>query len=117
MVKVIDVVLRENKEKGKQFACLIVQGDIVPLQSMTTGKFYLSAKKASVATTFDEDTARGLIGTQIPGKIERVQTDPYDLVVEGGEVLTLNYRFEYLPESVPSPTVPMHVVRDQELVA
>ena len=47
------------------------------VQSLDTGKFYATARKASVTSTFNEETAKGLIGTKMPGVIKRVESDPY----------------------------------------
>ena len=40
-------------------------------------RYYATAKKATVSTTFDEETCKGLIGTQMPGKISKIKTEPY----------------------------------------
>lgn len=100
MVQVVDYRVRLNK-KGESFISLSLQGDLVMVQSLETGRFYATAKKCSITSTFDEETAKTLIGRQIPGSIQRVESDPYEYTIEStGEVITLTHRYEYLPEQV-----------------
>ena len=77
------------------------------VQSLDTGKFYATARKASVTSTFTEDTAKGLIGTKMTGVIKRVESDPYDYTVaETGEIIKLAHKYEYQPEFVPVNSLP-----------
>lgn len=116
-VRIIGYNVRKNKE-GKEFIALDLQGDLVMVQSTETGRFYATAKKCSITSTFTEEVAKTLLGKEISGRIERVQCEPYEYTVEEtGEVITLFHRYEFYPEGVPAPVVPMHVVKDQELVA
>jgi hypothetical protein len=104
MVTVKNYALRESKE-GNPFVSLELQGDLEMVQSMETGRFYATARKCSVTSTFDETTAKGLIGKQIPGSIKRVETDTYEYTVpETGEMILLAHRWEYVPEEMPSPS-------------
>lgn len=77
---------------------LQVQGSVEMVQSKETGRFYATAPKCKVSCTFDEQTAKSLIGEQMPGKIAKVMCDPYEYVSENGEVLNLSHRWEYKPE-------------------
>lgn len=114
MVKIIGYHFRKNSE-GKEFITLDLQGDIVMVQSLETGRFYATAKKCSITSTFNEQTAKELIGQQVPGRIERVKCDPYDYTVENtGEVISLAHRYEYFPDGVPAPVIEMHPVRESE---
>jgi hypothetical protein len=116
MVRVVNYHVRQTKD-GKPFVALELQGDLVMVQSMETGRFYATAKKCTITSTFNEEVAKTLIGEQIPGRIERVACDPFDFTVpESGEVITLNHRWEYFPDGVPAPIIEMHSV-NQELVA
>ncbi len=84
--------------EGDEFYMLIVQGGVESVQSKETGRFYLTAKKATVSSTFDEQTCKSLIGTKIPGAVERVKVDPYSYVIEEtGEEVELSHRYEYNP--------------------
>lgn len=87
------------KDDGTSFFVLELQGGIEMTQSKTTGMFYATAKKAIIPSTFDEATCKGLIGTQIPGSIEKQECEPYEYVVqETGEEIILSHRWVYLPE-------------------
>ncbi|MEJ7820933.1 MAG: hypothetical protein WKF85_01355 [Chitinophagaceae bacterium] len=98
MVKIIGTKQSQNTD-GKPFVSLKVQGGIEAVQSQQTGKVYLTARTCYVATTFDESTAELLIGTQLPGTVQRVLSEPYDYTVkETGEVIRLSHRYEYTLE-------------------
>ncbi len=102
MVRIISYKTRQ-KEDGTEFYLLEVQGGIEMIKSQTTGQYYATAKKATVSTTFDEDTCRGLIGTEFPGKVVKIKTEPYSYTIkDSGEVITLEHRFIYLPDDVDS---------------
>jgi hypothetical protein len=98
MVTIVDFVKRQNKA-GDDFYALILQGGIELVKSQDTGRWYATAKKASITSTFDEDFCRGLIGQQIQGSVQRVSCEPYEFTVKDtGEVLTLTHRWVYLKE-------------------
>ena len=98
MVTVINYSLKKGKE-GKPFVSLELQGDMEMVQSMETGRFYATAKKCSVTSTFNEETAKTLIGKQIPGTIQRIETESYEYTVpETGEVILLQHTYQYVPE-------------------
>jgi hypothetical protein len=99
MVRIVDVLPTVNG-KGEEFFMLQVQGSVEMVQSKETGRFYATAPKGRVSCTFDEQTARSLIGEQMPGKIVKVTCDPYEYVTEDGEILQLSHRWEYTPEGV-----------------
>ena len=81
---------------GEEFYGLIVQSGAMPVKSKATGRIYLTAKTAFVATTFDEQTANSMIGQEFEGTIKRVETDPYEYTIEEtGEVIQLSHRWEY----------------------
>ena len=98
MVTVVDFKERVNRN-GEPFYALILQGGIELVKSQETGNFYATAKRASISSTFDELTCKGLIGQQITGSIQRVKVDPYEFTVkETGEIITLAHRWVYLKE-------------------
>jgi transcription initiation factor TFIIIB Brf1 subunit/transcription initiation factor TFIIB len=98
MVTIVNYALRESKE-GKPFISLQLQGDLELVQSLETGKFYATARRCSMTSTFDEETAKRLIGTKIKGRIKRSQCDAYDYTVpETGEIISLMHTYEYVPE-------------------
>lgn len=98
MVTIVDYSKRVNSE-GKEFNVLILQGGLELVKSQQTGRYYATAKKASLSSTFTEELCKTLIGQQLPGSIMRVECDPYEFTVpETGEILNLNHRWEYLKE-------------------
>jgi len=98
MVTIINYKERQ-REDGTSFFVLEVQGGIEMIKSAKTGLYYASAKRATVSSTFDELTCQALIGTQMPGGINKVACDPYEYTVqESGEIITLSHRNTYQPE-------------------
>jgi hypothetical protein len=74
------------------------------VKSQQTDKFYVTAKKATIPSTFDEVTCKALIGTELPGTIEKMKCDPYEYTIKDtGEVIQLDYRYEYSEEKKPEP--------------
>lgn len=97
MVTITDYKLRESLE-GKAFFALTLQGGVEIVRS-ASGNSYATIKKASMPTTFDEVTCQALVGTQLPGRIEKVETEPYEYTLqETGEVLMLSHRYEYVEQ-------------------
>ena len=112
MTTVIGYSLKENKE-GKKFVNLELQGDIVMVQSQESGRFYATAKKAFISSTFNEKTAIELVGKEIPGRIEKVDCMAYEYTVPTtGEVIVLSHRYEFVPEGQP---IPLRVVKSLKL--
>jgi hypothetical protein len=63
------------------------------------GNTYVTARKTSVSTTFNEMTCNSLIGKELPGQVVKVECDPYEyLNKETGELITLSHTYEYLEE-------------------
>lgn len=105
MVTVIDFETRMNAD-GKPYVALIIQGDVEMVLSKETGKYYATARKASISSTFDASTAKALIGRQMPGTITKEPCTPYDYTNPNtGEVVQLNFRYVYKPEEQPKPQV------------
>ena len=99
MVTISDYRVNVNSE-GKSFCSLILQGDVELVRSRTTSRFYATARKTSITSTFDENTCRQLIGKTIKGSIVKVDCDEYDYIIpESGEVIRLNYNYSYVADS------------------
>lgn len=99
MVRIIGFKQRE-KENGTPFFILELQGGVEMIRSTETGQFYATAKKTYVTSTFDEQTCKALIGTEISGTIVKKEVEPYSYVVkETGEELILTHRWLFVPES------------------
>ena len=80
MVTISDYRVNVNSE-GKSFCSLILQGDVELVKSKTTSRFYATARKTSITSTFDENTCRQLIGKTIKGSIVKVDCDDYDYII------------------------------------
>jgi hypothetical protein len=97
MVSIINYKSATNSA-GEEFFLLQVMGGVESVISQETGRAYLTARKATVSTTFDEVTCQNLIGTKLPGGIEKVETEPYAYTIEAtGEEIQLSHRYVYNP--------------------
>jgi ketol-acid reductoisomerase len=112
MVKVTGVETRKNSE-GQNFTVLVLLGGLDMVKSKETGRFYATARKTTISSTFSEETAKDFVGTKLPGRIEKVECEPYDFVVEGGEVIELDYTWAYNP----SPNTTEEVVMGEHVFA
>lgn len=106
MVTIVDYKARENAA-GENFFVLILQGGIETVVSKVTGKPYITARKASIPCTFDETMAKSLVGSTLPGTVERISCDPYDYTLPSGEVIQLDYTFQYSDKPVSVADVVM----------
>ena len=98
MVKIVNYQKRQTEE-GKAFFVLELQSGIELVLSQQTGQYYATAKKAKITSTFDEETCKALVGTEMRGSIEKVTTDPYEYTIkETGEVTILSHRYVFVPE-------------------
>ncbi|MDP1763821.1 MAG: hypothetical protein Q8L07_08015 [Sediminibacterium sp.] len=108
MLTITDFKIAESKQ-GKEFVSLTLTGGVEFIQSQETGNFYLKGMKCRIPSTLDETSAKALLGTQVPGRIERVGCDSYEYTIkETGEVITLAHTYVYLPE-ITSVLVPNEV--------
>ena len=111
MVRIIDFKTRMSKE-GEPFIALIVQGGISLVKSKETGMYYATSKKASIPSTFDEETAKSLVGQELESSVEQVNCEPYEFAdEETGEIIELDYRWVYLK---PGDTVEQAVKEEQK---
>lgn len=116
MVTVVDYAKRQDSA-GKEFYCLVLNGDLEMIQSQKTGNYWATALKAGITTTFNEAVCKSLIGRTLPGEIQRVEVEPYEFTIEEtGEVITRTHRSKYNPkpltvsteEAVFAPEVAVH---------
>lgn len=108
MVTIINYKERQTEE-GKSFFVLEVQGGIEMVQSQTTGKFYATARKAFVPSTFDEMTCKALIGTQMAGAIVKEECEAYEYVDQAtGEMVVLTHRYAYAQEQAATAQKPIY---------
>jgi hypothetical protein len=116
-VTIVGIKTCQNQE-GKDFIALELQGEPIVSQSAATGKFYITAKRASMPSTFDEVTANALIGTQIPGRIEKSACPEYDFTIpETGELIKLTHRWNYVPLGKPTTLRVVPDLMDEDLAA
>ena len=105
MVRIVNYQKRTT-EQGKDFFVLELQGGIEMVKSQESGKFYITARKASISSTFDEAVCQALLGSELPGDIVKTQCEPYDYTIrDTGEVIKLSHRFEYSEVAASSPPV------------
>ena len=112
MVTIVDYHVRTSSKDGKEFISLELQGDFELVKSEQTGRYYATAKRCSISSTFDEDTAKHLIDTNYPRSIIRVQREAYEYVIaETGESITLSHGYEFKPEETGKAVeLPMKLV-------
>lgn len=95
-VTIVDFKERSNAN-GEIFNALILEGDIEMIKS-ESGNYYATARRASITSTFTKERCEKLLGTTMPGKIEKVTCPEYEYTLpETGEVVSLTHRYEYLP--------------------
>ncbi len=98
MVRIVDYKSYQNNE-GEDFFVLVVQGDISVVKSKESGRTYLTKQIAKVSCTFDEETCKGLVGTEIPGRIVKVEVDPFEYTnEETGEVIVLTHQNQLISD-------------------
>lgn len=98
MVQVVETAMRTAKD-GRQFYVLILQGGLSIVQSKQSGNFYATLKRCSIPSTFDEGTAKKMIGEKIAGSVQKKACDPYTFVAkQTGEIVSLDYRWVYVPD-------------------
>lgn len=97
MVRIVNY-LKRQAEDGREFFVLELSGGIEMVKSATTQQFYATSKKAFISSTFDEQTCKALIGTEMLGYVVRQDCEPYEYVVKDtGEVIILSHRYVYEP--------------------
>lgn len=102
MVRIVNYLKRQTEE-GKEFFVLEISGGIEMVKSQTSNQFYATAKKAFISSTFDEQTCKALIGTEMPGNVVKQECEPYEYVnKDSGEVTMLSHRYVYTQETVTS---------------
>lgn len=97
MVRIINYSARQAE--NRIFYVLELQGGVEMVKSQNSGQYYVTAKKASISTTFDKETCEALIGTEMSGNIRREECEPYEYTIKDtGEVILLGHRNVFVPE-------------------
>lgn len=98
MVRIVNY-LKRQAEDGREFFVLELSGGIEMVKSQTSNQFYATAKKAFISSTFDEQTCKALIGTEMQGNVLKQDCEPYEYVdKDTGEVKVLSHRYVYSQE-------------------
>ena len=101
MVRIINY--KKRVAENKEFFVLEVSGGIEMVLSKTTGMYYATSKKATITSTFDEETCKSLIGSEFPGSIVKEECEPYEYTIQDtGEIITLSHRYVYRAEELTS---------------
>lgn len=112
MVRIVNYNER-NSEDGSTFYALEIQGGLEFVKSQETGNFYATARKSSITSTFDEETCKALIGTEIPGIIVKQECDPYEYTIkETGEKITLTHKYSYIPDAPSDKEISASTIDD-----
>jgi len=92
---------KRHSEDGRVFFALTIQGGVEVVQSQN-GNLYMTARKTSIPSTFDEEGCQLLIGKEIPGTIKKVDCEPYEYENKTtGEIIILTHTYEYEKERKP----------------
>lgn len=106
MVTVTGYATRQRKD-GTSFIALTISGGLEMVQSQATGHWRAVVRKTTIPASFDEQTAKAVIGTQMPGSIVRVQSDPYAYTdKQTGETITLSHTYSFQPEGATTVATP-----------
>lgn len=98
MLKVIDAQTRVNSKTKEEYNIVVLQGNVEIQKSQSSGKFYLGSKTISIPTTLNQNEAKQLIGSSIPGEIVKVDCPEYLVPVPNStRKLKINHSFEYSP--------------------
>ena len=116
MVTIVNAFEIENAE-GDTFVSLELQGGITMIQSKSSGKFYATSKRTRIASTFDLETAKQLIGEKISGSIEKVPCEPYSCTIpDTNETVTLDFTYQSVSEGskFQSPVITNQLHADEQ---
>ena len=97
MVQVLEVLERTNSVSGNTFRIVIVGNDAQVVFSKE-GNARIDAVKSGIPSNLPIEALQALIGSKLPGKIERQECEPYTFTGSDGEEVTLDYRWQYVAE-------------------
>ncbi|WP_050022064.1 hypothetical protein [Chryseobacterium sp. P1-3] len=81
MVRIISYKIRQ-REDGTTFCTLEIQGGIEMVLSQRTNQYYANVKKTFISSTFDEETCKVLIGTELHSSVQKEEYEPYEYVIK-----------------------------------
>ena len=94
MVQVLEVVERTSST-GNTFRVVIVGSDAQVVFSKD-GKPRVDAVKAGIPSNLPIKALTSLVGSKLPGKIEKEECEPYTFIGSDGTEITLDYRWQYV---------------------
>jgi len=101
--------------KGESFCALVLMGGITFVMSSKSNKYYATAWRGSIPSTFSEEFCKSLIGKTLPGEIEKVECGPYEYKIPStGETILLTHQYRFNPN--PGITSMEQAVFTPELV-
>ncbi|MFP3598441.1 hypothetical protein [Chryseobacterium sp. SIMBA_029] len=104
MVRIINY--KKRQAENREFFVLEVSGGIEMVLSKTTGMYYATSKKATITSTFNEETCKSLVGSEFPGSIVKEECEPYEYTIQDtGEFITLSHRYVYRAEELTNSKV------------
>ena len=86
-------------DEGDTYVRLVLEGDLEMIKSDRTGNYYAHRKKASISSTFDEESAKSMIGQQISGSIIKQDVEAYLYELANGETIELKHRWVFTEET------------------
>jgi len=96
MVTIVDFKTITSKKSGKEFNVLVLSGGIEPVKN-SEGKIYFTSRKCTVASSFDKQICKDLIGSKFPGSIEKVKCPEYEYTIPNtNQTITLDYKWDYI---------------------
>lgn len=88
---------QKKNQRGEKFIVLNLISDVVMEKSTNTGNWFANTFKANIVASFDEETAKLMVGKQLPGSIVKKDCDPYEYVIKStGKKKILSHTFEYV---------------------
>lgn len=99
MVLVSDYELREAQDGKTKVFLKVTSEDLIPQKSKVTGKVYLKPLSTLLFAAIEPKQAEFLVGRSIPGRIEKVSIEPYEITdFQTGEMRIIDFRYQYVPE-------------------
>lgn len=88
---------KKKNQRGEEFVVLNLISDVVMEKSTNTGNYFASTYKANIVASFDEDTAKIMVGKQLNGNIIKKECEPYEYKVKStGKTKILSHTFVYV---------------------
>lgn len=98
MVTVTAFQPRTSQEGREFFSLELTSDDLEMVISQQTGRFYATAYRCWITSTFTKATCQKMVGKTLPGTIIRSECESYEFTIpETGEVITRTHCYEYCP--------------------